>query len=105
MAAELPPLPPLSFPARPNKTPATTSVEDAAPVRKQIAPRRVVLDQMTPNNLGQVKMLHASLFPVVYAEKFYQDALKVRNLNKIGMSSFGGETTMMVVLTCCGIGG
>lgn len=84
-AANLPPLPPLSFPPRGRKA----APDATAPVRRELAAvRKSVLDQMTPNNLGQVKMLHASLFPVVYSEQFYQEALwpHVRGLNKIGAS-------------------
>lgn len=85
-AASLPPLPPLSFPPR-----GTKKAASQAPVRKElVAQRKCALDQMTQNNLGQVQMLHASLFPVVYSERFYQEALwpQVRGINKIGACLF-----------------
>ncbi|KAN0061419.1 N-acetyltransferase 5 [Thecaphora frezii] len=59
------PLPPMSYEPRP-----------AAPIRVKL-PQRVVVADLTPNNLGQLRRLNSVLFPVSYSERFYKDVLDV----------------------------
>lgn len=42
------------------------------------------LGDVTPNNLGQVKVLHKVLFPVNYDEKFYTELLEAGEFAKLG---------------------
>lgn len=42
------------------------------------------LGDITPNNLGQVKVLHKTLFPVTYGENFYNDLLEAGEFAKLG---------------------
>lgn len=42
------------------------------------------LGDVTPNNLGQVKVLHKTLFPVHYGENFYTELLEVGEFAKLG---------------------
>ncbi|KAI9273908.1 acyl-CoA N-acyltransferase [Helicostylum pulchrum] len=41
------------------------------------------LGDVTPNNLGQVKVLHKVLFPVNYDEKFYTELLEAGEFAKL----------------------
>lgn len=45
---------------------------------------RTDLGDITPNNLGQVKVLHKTLFPVSYGETFYNDLLEAGEFAKLG---------------------
>lgn len=57
------PLPPMTYEPR-----------HAAPVRSQL-PKRIVVADLTPNNLGQLRKLNSVLFPVQYSDRFYKDVL------------------------------
>ncbi|GAA5887969.1 hypothetical protein JCM6882_000820 [Rhodosporidiobolus microsporus] len=61
--AQLPDLPSLIEPA---------STINGKPIRLK---PRVALGDLTPNNLGTVRKLHACLFPVSYSPKFFADLL------------------------------
>ncbi|KAI7905405.1 acyl-CoA N-acyltransferase [Cokeromyces recurvatus] len=41
------------------------------------------LGDITPNNLGQVRVLHKALFPVHYNDNFYTDLLEVGEFAKL----------------------
>ncbi|KAI3618378.1 hypothetical protein CBS9595_002741 [Malassezia furfur] len=61
---------------------------DAAPVRRAVAQRNAIaLTDLTPNNLGQLRMLNAKLFPIAYSEQVYRDVLaeEVRPVCKLGL--------------------
>lgn len=45
---------------------------------------RTDLGDVTPNNLGQVKVLHKVLFPVHYGENFYNELLEAGEFAKLG---------------------
>ncbi|KAI8969659.1 acyl-CoA N-acyltransferase [Pilobolus umbonatus] len=45
--------------------------------------QRSELGDLTPNNLGQVKILHKKLFPVHYSDKFFNDLLEVGEFAKL----------------------
>lgn len=42
------------------------------------------IGEITINNLGQVRALHKTLFPVSYSENFYTDLLEAGNFAKLG---------------------
>jgi len=42
------------------------------------------LGDVTPNNLGQVRILHKVLFPVNYGDNFYNDLLEAGEFAKLG---------------------
>jgi hypothetical protein len=46
------------------------------------------LGDVTPNNLGQVKVLHKTLFPVHYGENFYNELLEAGEFAKLGTKSY-----------------
>ena len=73
------PLPPTAFPTRVKKPGSTR-------VTAQVAQRKVALDIITPNNIGQVKALNSVIFPVAYGERFYTEAIRPekKQINKIG---------------------
>lgn len=76
------PLPPTEYGEREKPAP------DAAPVRRAVASRSsIALANLTPNNVGQVRMLNKSLFPVPYSEQVYQQILQedVREVCKLGL--------------------
>ncbi|WFD04457.1 N-terminal methionine N(alpha)-acetyltransferase NatE [Malassezia obtusa] len=61
---------------------------DAAPVRRAVTSRSAIaLTDLTPNNLGQLRMLNAQLFPIAYSENVYTQVLDedVRPLCKLGL--------------------
>jgi hypothetical protein len=45
------------------------------------------IGEITANNLGQVKVLHKTLFPVSYSENFYKDLLEAGPFAKLGKES------------------
>ncbi|KAI8070787.1 acyl-CoA N-acyltransferase [Gongronella butleri] len=45
--------------------------------------QRIALGDVTPNNLGQLRKLNATLFPVEYKESFYQNVLAVGEFAKL----------------------
>ncbi|WFC96833.1 N-terminal methionine N(alpha)-acetyltransferase NatE [Malassezia brasiliensis] len=74
--------PPATYPAR------VQPGADAAPVRRAVAQRNAIaLTDLTPNNLGQLRMLNAKLFPIAYSEQVYRDVLaeEVRPVCKLGL--------------------
>lgn len=42
------------------------------------------LGDITPNNLGQVRALHKTLFPVSYSDNFYNELLEAGEFAKLG---------------------
>lgn len=42
------------------------------------------LGDVTPNNLGQIRVLHKVLFPVNYGENFYTELLEAGEFAKLG---------------------
>jgi hypothetical protein len=46
---------------------------------------RKALDDLTFNNVGQVKVLHKAVLPVQYDEKFFKDAVESGEISKMGM--------------------
>lgn len=42
------------------------------------------LGDVTPNNLGQVRVLHKVLFPVSYGDNFYNELLEADEFAKLG---------------------
>lgn len=42
------------------------------------------LGDVTPNNLGQVRVLHKVLFPVSYGDNFYNELLGADEFAKLG---------------------
>jgi hypothetical protein len=42
------------------------------------------LGDVTPNNLGQVRVLHKVLFPVNYGDNFYNELLEADEFAKLG---------------------
>lgn len=45
---------------------------------------RISLGDLTPNNIGQLRVLNSTLFPVNYSDKFYKEVLEVGELAKLG---------------------
>lgn len=49
------------------------------------APRRIAVDDLTPNHIGTFKKLHQVLFPIEITPSFYKDALNASlTLSKLG---------------------
>ncbi|GAB5592717.1 N-alpha-acetyltransferase 50 [Umbelopsis nana] len=44
---------------------------------------RISLGDLTPNNIGQLRVLNSTLFPVNYSDKFYKEVLEVGELAKL----------------------
>jgi hypothetical protein len=45
---------------------------------------RISLGDLTPNNIGQLRVLNSTLFPVNYSDKFYKEVLEVEEFAKLG---------------------
>uniref|UniRef100_A0A672ZHW1 N-alpha-acetyltransferase 50 n=1 Tax=Sphaeramia orbicularis TaxID=375764 RepID=A0A672ZHW1_9TELE len=45
---------------------------------------RIILGDVTPHNIKQLKRLNQVIFPVSYNDKFYKDVLEVGELAKLG---------------------
>jgi ribosomal protein S18 acetylase RimI-like enzyme len=45
---------------------------------------RISLGDLTPNNIGQLRVLNKVLFPVSYSDKFYKEVLEVEEFAKLG---------------------
>jgi hypothetical protein len=48
---------------------------------------RIALGDLTPNNIGQLRALNSTLFPVNYSDKFYKEVLEVGEFAKLGKHS------------------
>ncbi|CAM0137221.1 unnamed protein product [Umbelopsis sp. WA50703] len=44
---------------------------------------RISLGDLTPNNIGQLRVLNKVLFPVSYSDKFYKEVLEVEEFAKL----------------------
>ncbi|KAH8549387.1 acyl-CoA N-acyltransferase [Umbelopsis sp. PMI_123] len=44
---------------------------------------RIALGDLTPNNIGQLRALNSTLFPVNYSDKFYKEVLEVGEFAKL----------------------
>jgi hypothetical protein len=58
------------------------------------------LGDVTPNNLGQVRILHKVLFPVNYGENFYTELLEAGEFAKLGTRFFFSLKKGTQTLTC-----
>lgn len=49
---------------------------------------KITLDELTDKNLGQLKLINRTIFPVKYNDRFYEDLTKLpaRPLTRLGMS-------------------
>lgn len=52
---------------------------------------RVSFSSLTLNNLGTVRKLNATLFPIKYSEKFYKDILSPELEEFCKLSSYGSK--------------
>ncbi|UZJ54046.1 hypothetical protein CBS101457_003366 [Exobasidium rhododendri] len=57
--------------------PTTYEPRKPVPVKKTSTAQRIVLSDLTPNNIGQLRMINSVLFPVRFSEKWYKDVLSV----------------------------
>jgi hypothetical protein len=58
------PLPPMTYEPR-----------QPVPLQQGKAPIKIVLADLTPNNIGQLRKINSVLFPVRFGDKWYKDAL------------------------------
>jgi len=49
------------------------------------APSALELSEVNPNNVGTLRMINTTIFPVKYAEKFYTDAVKLGELARLAL--------------------
>lgn len=61
-------------------TATTPSATTAKPLKSDF---RMALDDLTPNNINQLKRLCSVLLPMRYRESFYRDALASGELSKM----------------------
>ena len=50
-----------------------------------MVPDALELTELNPNNVGTLRMINTTIFPVRYAEKFYTDAVKLGELARLAL--------------------
>jgi hypothetical protein len=61
---------------------------------------RIALGDLTPNNIGQLRVLNSTLFPVNYSDKFYKEVLEVGEFAKLGNVLPFDRRSRARILTC-----